>query len=295
MTFTIGRAEAALAAGDLNALASELAGLYPHDPDVGRAGDFAGFALGQGVRPEATSPMAAYFLDSIEQVLAGRGRATQAPDPHRMRIGADLDFIGDYSSPDEWTIPQFLNQLLLRRLKPSRTACVVGAMRDDGIYILEWVAHYMALGFEHIFIYTNDNSDGSEELLRLLADQGLLTLIESDFSGKVAPEEKAYGHSIQLLHPIRDFEWVLYVDSDEFLAPGPEGGDSISTVIENVRAHFPEHLPTGVCFAWRWMINHGGSADAHLKTEPDEWLDWYFDAHGNIKTAQLKFWMQATL
>jgi phosphatidylserine/phosphatidylglycerophosphate/cardiolipin synthase-like enzyme len=48
-------------------------------------------------------------------------------------------------------------------------------------------------------------------------------------------------------------------------------------------------------FSWRWTINHGTTADAHLKTKPDDWLNWYFDANGNIKTAQLKFWMQATI
>ncbi len=47
-------------------------------------------------------------------------------------------------------------------------------------------------------------------------------------------------------------------------------------------------------FAWRWTVNQGTSADAHLKTTPDGWLNWYFDAQGNIKTAQLQFWMQAT-
>jgi phosphatidylserine/phosphatidylglycerophosphate/cardiolipin synthase-like enzyme len=47
-------------------------------------------------------------------------------------------------------------------------------------------------------------------------------------------------------------------------------------------------------FAWRWTVNKGSSADANLKTTPDDWLNWYFDAQGNIKTAQLKFWMQAT-
>ena len=47
-------------------------------------------------------------------------------------------------------------------------------------------------------------------------------------------------------------------------------------------------------FSWRWTVNHGTSVDAHLKTKPDDWLNWYFDAQGNIKTAQLKFWMQAT-
>jgi hypothetical protein len=172
-----------------------------------------------------------------------------------MRIGVDLDLIGDYDSPSEWTVPQFLNQLMLRRIRPNRDACVVGTMRDDGIYVLEWIAYYLVLGFEHIFVYTNDNSDGSEELLRLLADNGLITLIESDTSGKVAPEEKAYGHSIQLLRAIRDFEWVFYVDSDEFLVPGGEGGASISKTIQDVRQRFPLRLPAGVCFAWRWMIS----------------------------------------
>lgn len=48
-------------------------------------------------------------------------------------------------------------------------------------------------------------------------------------------------------------------------------------------------------FAWRWTVNQGTSVDANLKTTPDDWLNWYFDAQGNIKTAQLKFWMQATV
>jgi len=48
-------------------------------------------------------------------------------------------------------------------------------------------------------------------------------------------------------------------------------------------------------FSWRWTVNHGTSVDANLKAKPDDWLNWYFDAQGNIKTAQLKFWMQATV
>jgi hypothetical protein len=33
----------------------------------------------------------------------------------------------------------------------------------------------------------------------------------------------------------------------------------------------------------------------YLKSTPRDWLDWYFDPQGQIKTAQLKFWMQATI
>ena len=48
-------------------------------------------------------------------------------------------------------------------------------------------------------------------------------------------------------------------------------------------------------FSWRWTVNLGTSTNANLKTKPDDWLDWYFDDKGNVKTAQLKFWMQATV
>jgi phosphatidylserine/phosphatidylglycerophosphate/cardiolipin synthase-like enzyme len=49
-------------------------------------------------------------------------------------------------------------------------------------------------------------------------------------------------------------------------------------------------------FSWRWTLQDNGkpSQDSYLKSTPDEWLSWYFDDAGKIKTAQLKFWMQAT-
>ncbi|MGA2184687.1 MAG: phospholipase D-like domain-containing protein [Bryobacteraceae bacterium] len=48
-------------------------------------------------------------------------------------------------------------------------------------------------------------------------------------------------------------------------------------------------------FAWRWSVRNGEKGyDATLKSTPDEWLDRYFDSNGDIKSAQLKFWMQAT-
>ena len=48
-------------------------------------------------------------------------------------------------------------------------------------------------------------------------------------------------------------------------------------------------------FSWRYTVKRLGdkAADQSLKGTPDEWLDKYFDADGNIKVAQLKFWMEA--
>ncbi|HSP17725.1 MAG TPA: phospholipase D-like domain-containing protein [Thermoanaerobaculia bacterium] len=48
-------------------------------------------------------------------------------------------------------------------------------------------------------------------------------------------------------------------------------------------------------FAWRYLVKRDGKkADQGLKSTPDEWLNQYFDANGDIKVAQLRFWLEAT-
>jgi phosphatidylserine/phosphatidylglycerophosphate/cardiolipin synthase-like enzyme len=48
-------------------------------------------------------------------------------------------------------------------------------------------------------------------------------------------------------------------------------------------------------FSWRWIIQSQGQARAEtmLSPVPDEWQSRYFDAKGNIKVAQLRFWLSA--
>ena len=48
-------------------------------------------------------------------------------------------------------------------------------------------------------------------------------------------------------------------------------------------------------FSWRWIIQSQGQdhAETMLSTVPDEWQSRYFDANGNIKVAQLRFWLSA--
>lgn len=50
-------------------------------------------------------------------------------------------------------------------------------------------------------------------------------------------------------------------------------------------------------FSWRWNVKTYGNKGAteKLKKTPDEWLSRYFDAQGQVKVAQLKFWMSAAV
>ena len=50
---------------------------------------------------------------------------------------------------------------------------IVSTMKDEGPFILEWVAHYLALGFDHFIINSNDCSDGTDLILQRLQDLGI--------------------------------------------------------------------------------------------------------------------------
>ncbi len=251
--FTLIRA--AFRARDSVSLRRELLRQYPEDPDAGAVDALVAFALGRGAPPEVADASSKAYLESIARAgLAGQTAARNQDRSLRV-IGTELDFLGDLGGLEAWTIAQVLNRLVMSNLPASQRAAVVGTMRNDGIYIMEWVAHYRALGFEHLFVYTNDNTDDSLQLLGLLARHGVLTVIENDISGGALPEVKAYGHALGLLQELRDFEWALFVDSDEFLIPSDRYGHSVQGVLDAIDRTFPNRDVAGVCFDWLWFIS----------------------------------------
>jgi len=192
--------------------------------------------------------MDAPFVASIERLR----RSGPALDTTHLIIDETLDFLGEVGDETTWTPARWLNFLMLGRIAPRRRAAVIGTMRDDGIYALEWIAHYRALGFEHLFIYTNDNADASDVLLRQLAELGIITLIESRTGGLVCPGVKAFNHAVHLLHALRDYEWVLFVDSDEFFIPADEYGMSVFNVLDALDRKCPDRSAGAIAYQWMW-------------------------------------------
>jgi hypothetical protein len=111
-----------------------------------------------------------------------------------------------------------LQCLARRQVLPNRLACILATARDEGPYLLDWVSYHLSIGFEHIFLYTNDNQDGSDALLAALAHHGVITVVDNIRGPAVGPQIKAYSHALTMLPQILDYRWTAVLDVDEYLA-----------------------------------------------------------------------------
>ena len=113
------------------------------------------------------------------------------------------------------------NASLRARVTPTRGAAIVATARSEGVYLLEWIAHHRLLGVEAIFLYTNNNDDGSDALLAALHDAGVITWTRSEMANGVSAQNKAYGHALNVCRPLLEHRWALFIDLDEFLVLNP--------------------------------------------------------------------------
>ncbi|MBE0555412.1 MAG: glycosyltransferase family 2 protein [Rhodobacteraceae bacterium] len=93
---------------------------------------------------------------------------------------------------------------------------VVASMRNEGPFIVEWVAWYRMLGFTDIAVVTNNCTDRSPELLDALQAAGWVHHIRHD----VAPGERITAQKLAAAKAhkaVRRATWVFVCDVDEFL------------------------------------------------------------------------------
>lgn len=97
----------------------------------------------------------------------------------------------------------------------SPTITLVTAMRNEGPFVLEWIAHHKALGVTGFVAVTNDCDDGTDALLdRLAAADEVVHLRQEAPPGKVQWEALALAEKTER---VARADWVLGIDCDEFV------------------------------------------------------------------------------
>jgi hypothetical protein len=153
-----------------------------------------------------------------------------------------------------------LPDLVTEGLTMTRCALVVIA-KDEARYLPEWVAYHLAIGIDRIFLYDNDSTDSTPTLLERLAQSFPIERIDWPGAGRESPQRSAYNDSLARLS---DFEWVTFIDVDEFLVPW--GFDGVKSFL----AAIPPDISM-VAMNWRNFGSSGRSDPSYesvLKTFP---------------------------
>jgi hypothetical protein len=89
-------------------------------------------------------------------------------------------------------------------------------VRNEGAFLLEWLAHHRACGFTDFLVFSNDCDDGTDAMLDRLADLGWLTHVKNDGPHDEGPQWAALKAADR--HPlVKAAAWILFFDIDEFV------------------------------------------------------------------------------
>jgi hypothetical protein len=99
----------------------------------------------------------------------------------------------------------------------GRTA-IVTTMKNEGPFILEWIAYHRAIGVDDFLIYTNDCTDGTDTMLDLLQQKGLVQHRINPFvpGGDLKPQHAAL-QAAESEPVMQTCGWGICMDVDEFI------------------------------------------------------------------------------
>lgn len=131
-------------------------------------------------------------------------------------------------------------------------------VKNEGAFLLEWMAHHRACGITDFLVFSNDCEDGTDAMLDRLAQLGWLTHVRNPGPHDEGPQwaalKQADRHRL-----VREADWLITFDIDEFI--NIHVGDR---TIPALLAALPE--ATAIPLTWRMFGNAGvvRNADAPI-------------------------------
>ncbi|NLR96684.1 glycosyltransferase family 92 protein [Rhizobium sp. P38BS-XIX] len=126
---------------------------------------------------------------------------------------------------------------------------IAACVKNEALYIKEWIRFHQAVGIRHFYIYDNGSSDETCALLRGLLSEEELTIVP--WAGRMrdaATGTMLNGQVITFAHAILnfggDYRWMAFIDVDEFLLPrhGRTLEDALKAVADFPNVSLPWHM-----------------------------------------------------
>nr|WP_319947462.1 glycosyltransferase family 2 protein [uncultured Shimia sp.] len=132
---------------------------------------------------------------------------------------------------------------------------MISVMRNEGPYVLEWLAHHFALGIDDLLIFSNDCSDNTDRILDRL-EVMMPHKVKHQPNPKVMFPDRGKWHIMALRYAgqfgrCQAADWLYVTDADEFLnlkrgisdldgffeATGPADAVSFTSIAFNSNGH----------------------------------------------------------
>jgi hypothetical protein len=194
-------------------------------------------------------PELSYWLKSRSEKRAGK---LVTGWDYLAEVGLD----GSYVS-----FPHMCNAHARRLIPAHKDVGLLATARNEGLYLLEWIAYHRSIGFQDILLYSNNNNDGSDQLLAALAAGGAIKWVQNEVAPGNAAQPKAYGHALGVSPDVLNCRWTLIIDLDEFFVFDSTRFSSISEYIA-----FQEARPVDA-IALNWLA-YGSSGEACWREAP---------------------------
>jgi hypothetical protein len=122
-------------------------------------------------------------------------------------------------------------------------------LRNEGAFLLEWLAHHRACGVTDFLVFSNDCDDGTDIMLDRLEVLGWLTHLRNPGPHKEGPQWAALKRADA--HPlVKDADWLVTLDIDEFINI-QTGNHTIPALLATLPA------ATAIPLTWRLFGNAG--------------------------------------
>ena len=90
-------------------------------------------------------------------------------------------------------------------------------MKNEGPFILEWIAYHQAIGVDDFLVYTNDCNDGTDDMFDLLQAKGVVQHQQNPFKKmKIKPQHAAL-QAAEKEPLVQKADWLICMDMDEFI------------------------------------------------------------------------------
>jgi hypothetical protein len=92
------------------------------------------------------------------------------------------------------------------------SACAI--LKDENVYLPEWIAYHRAVGVEHFYLYDNESAVPVATTLGPEVNAGLVTVLRRTGRAQQGP---AYEDCLARYR--NDSVWIAFIDIDEFIVP----------------------------------------------------------------------------